>query len=110
MIDSLLILGLAMVITGSIAGILAGLFGIGGGIIIVPVLEIVLGFIGIDSSIRMHVAVATSLAIIIPTSISSAARHHQHQAIDFEIIKNWAPFILFGALFGSWAPKVYSAS
>ena len=102
MIDSLLILGVAMVITGSIAGILAGLFGIGGGIIIVPVLEIVLGFMGIDSSIRMHVAVATSLAIIIPTSISSAARHHQHQAIDFKIIKIWAPFILFGALFGTW--------
>ena len=102
MIDSLIILGLALVVTGSIAGILAGLFGIGGGIIIVPVLEVVLGLIGIDSSIRMHVSVATSLAIIIPTSISSALKHHKHQAIDFKIIKNWAPFILFGALFGTW--------
>ena len=102
MIDGLIIFGLAMVITGAVAGILAGLFGIGGGIIIVPVLEIVLGLIGIDSSIRMHVSVATSLAIIIPTSISSAIKHHQHQAIDFKIIKNWGPFILFGALFGTW--------
>ncbi len=67
-----LILGAAILATGCVAGTLAGLFGIGGGIVIVPVLETVLGILGVDPSIRMHVAVATSLATIVPTSISSA--------------------------------------
>ncbi|MAD91139.1 MAG: hypothetical protein CMQ54_00175 [Gammaproteobacteria bacterium] len=109
MIDSLIIFGIAMLITGSVAGVLAGLFGIGGGIVIVPVLEIILEIIGIDSSIRMHISIATSLAIIIPTSISSARNHYRHRAIDFKIIKSWTPFILFGALFGAWiASQVHS--
>ena len=84
--DSFLILGAAMLATGCIAGILAGLFGIGGGIVIVPVLEMVLGFVGVDPAIRMHVAIATSLATIIPTSISSARAHHQRQAVDLDIV------------------------
>ena len=67
-----ILLAVAMLATGCVAGVLAGLFGIGGGIVIVPVLEAVLGFVGVDPAIRMHVAVGTSLATIIPTSISSA--------------------------------------
>ncbi len=107
--DSFLILGAAMLATGCVAGILAGLFGIGGGIVIVPVLEMALGFVGVDPAIRMHVAIATSLATIIPTSISSARGHHQRQAVDFEIVKRWAPFILLGALAGTWiAAQVHS--
>ena len=57
---------------GPVASVLAGLFGIGGGIVIVPVLETALGIVGVDPAIRMHIAVGTSLATIIPTSISSA--------------------------------------
>ena len=97
-----LILGAAMLATGVVAGVLAGLFGIGGGIVIVPVLEAVLGVLGVDAAIRMHVAVATSLAVIVPTSISSARAHHQRGAVDVAIVKRWAPFVLAGALFGAW--------
>jgi len=104
-----LMLGVAMLLTGCVAGVLAGLFGIGGGIVIVPVLEGALGFLGVDAAIRMHVAVATSLATIIPTSISSARAHHQRQSVDVEIVKRWAVFVLFGALLGAWiASQVHS--
>ncbi len=104
-----LILGVAMLATGLVAGVLAGLFGIGGGIVIVPVLETALGFAGVDPAIRMHVAVATSLATIIPTSISSARAHHRRQSVDVDIVRRWALFVLVGALLGAWiASKVHS--
>jgi len=104
-----ILLALAMLATGCVAGVLAGLFGIGGGIVIVPVLETVLGFLGVDPAIRMHVAVATSLATIIPTSISSAMAHHRRGAVNFDVIKRWAVFVLIGALLGAWiASQVHS--
>ena len=104
-----LILGIAMLATGVVAGILAGLFGIGGGIVIVPVLEAALGFLGIDPAIRMHIAVGTSLATIIPTSISSARAHFRRDSVDVDIVRRWAVFVLFGALLGAWiASQVHS--
>ncbi len=95
-----LILGAAMLATGCVAGVLAGLFGIGGGIVIVPVLESTLGILGVDPAIRMHVAVATSLATIIPTSIASARAHHQRGAVDVNIVKRWAMWVFIGSLLG----------
>jgi uncharacterized membrane protein YfcA len=104
-----ILLAVAMLATGCVAGVLAGLFGIGGGIVIVPVLEAVLGFIGVDPAIRMHVAVGTSLATIIPTSISSARAHHLRGAVNVDIVKRWAVFVLVGALLGAWiAAQVHS--
>ena len=97
-----IVLGVAMLATGAVAGVLAGLFGIGGGIVIVPVLETALGFLGVDPAIRMHVAVGTSLATIIPTSISSARAHYKRNSVDVEIVKRWAIFVLVGALLGAW--------
>jgi uncharacterized membrane protein YfcA len=97
-----LILGVAMLATGCVAGVLAGLFGIGGGIVIVPVLESTLGALGVDPAIRMHVAVATSLATIIPTSIASARAHHQRGAVDFAIVKRWAVWVLIGSMLGAY--------
>ncbi len=91
-----------MLVTGCVAGVLAGLFGIGGGIVMVPVLESALGVLGVDPAIRMHVAVATSLATIIPTSISSARAHHRRGAVDLDIVRRWAIFVLLGALLGAW--------
>ncbi|MCJ7592756.1 MAG: sulfite exporter TauE/SafE family protein [Woeseiaceae bacterium] len=109
MTEQWILLGAAMLATGCVAGVMAGLFGIGGGIVIVPVLELTLGFVGVDPAIRMHVAVATSLATIIPTSIASARAHHQRQAVDMEIVKRWAIFVLAGALVGAWiAAQVHS--
>ncbi len=93
---------LLMLSTGLVAGLIAGLLGLGGGIVMVPVLEFALGFLGVDPSIRMHVAVATSLATIIPTAISSARAHHRRGAVDFTLIKTWGPAIFISAAFGSW--------
>ena len=107
--EDFLILAAAMLATGCVAGVMAGLFGIGGGIVIVPVLELTLGFLGVDPAIRMHVAVATSLATIIPTSLSSARAHHKRNSVDFDIVKRWAIFVLLGALAGAWiAAQVHS--
>ena len=104
-----ILLAAAMLATGCLAGVLAGLFGIGGGIVIVPVLEAVLGLLGVDTAIRMHIAVATSLATIIPTSISSARAHHHRGAVDVEVVKHWSLYVLTGALLGAWiASQVHS--
>lgn len=95
-------LATAMLATGCVAGVLAGLFGIGGGIVIVPVLEFVLGILEVDRDVRMHIAVATSLATIIPTSIASALAHRRKNAIDVNIVRRWAIFVLLGSLLGTW--------
>jgi uncharacterized membrane protein YfcA len=108
-VESLVILAAVMLVTGCVAGVLAGLFGIGGGIVIVPVLEAALSFLQVDASIRMHVAVATSLATIIPTSIASARAHYQRNSVNIVLVKRWAIFVLLGALLGAWiASQVHS--
>jgi len=94
------ILIIAMLATGIVGGVLAGLLGVGGGIVIVPVLELVLELLGVPPDYRMHMAVATSLAVIIPTSISSARAHHIRGAVDINLAKRWAPFIALGAIIG----------
>ena len=100
--ENWIVLAIAMLATGCVAGVLAGLFGIGGGIVIVPVLEGTLGALGVDPAIRMHMAVATSLATIVPTSISSARAHYRRNSVDLHIVKRWAIFVLVGALLGAW--------
>lgn len=97
----LLPLALAMLGTGMFAGVLAGLLGVGGGIVIVPVLDTTLGILGVDPAIRMHIAVATSLATIILTSISSTRAHHAKGAVDFPLAHNWGLFILLGSVAGT---------
>ena len=92
---------LAMLGTALFSGVVAGLLGVGGGIVIVPALEYALQFTGVPPQWRMHVAVATSLATIIPTSISSARAHHARGAVDFALVKSWGPGMLLGALAGS---------
>lgn len=101
LIAELLPLALAMMLTGAVGGLLAGLLGVGGGIVIVPVLDATLGFMDVDTTIRMHVAVATSLATIIPTSIASSRAHYGQGAVDIELAKRWAPFILAGSVVGT---------
>lgn len=96
-----LLLGVAMLVTGGVGGILAGLLGIGGGIVIVPVLEAALAYLGVDEAIRMHVAVATSLATIIPTSIASSRAHHLRESVDLGLARRWSPFVLLGAFAGT---------
>ena len=100
---SLLIFGLLA--TGAIAGILAGLLGVGGGIVVVPVLFYLFEFLGIPSDVAMHLAVATSLATIIPTSISSSRAHMKKGALDIDLLKSWTPFIFIGAALGGYVSK-----
>jgi uncharacterized membrane protein YfcA len=94
-----LIVGLAF--TGVIAGVLAGLLGVGGGIVIVPVLFHVFTLLGIDAAVRMHVAVATSLATIIPTALVSARAHLKRDAVDFNLLRAWGPAVFLGVLVGT---------
>lgn len=97
----LLPLAAMMLATGVVAGVLAGLLGVGGGIVIVPVLDTALGFYGVDPAIRMHVAVATSLACIVVTSISSSRAHHAKGSVDFSIVKVWGPGVFIGSILGT---------
>lgn len=104
-IGLLIVLGLGLAATGAIAGVLAGLLGVGGGIVIVPVLFQLFDYLDISEAVAMHLAVGTSLATIIPTSISSARAHHGRGAIDVDLLKRWAPAIFVGALVGGIASK-----
>jgi uncharacterized protein len=87
--------------TGLVAGFVAGMLGVGGGIVTVPVLEYSLRFAGVPEEYRMHMAVATSLAAIIPTAISSARSHHSRGAVDWDLARRWAAPMLLASLTGS---------
>ncbi|MEM7570189.1 MAG: sulfite exporter TauE/SafE family protein [Pseudomonadota bacterium] len=95
--------------TGVIAGVLAGLLGVGGGIVIVPVLFHIFTGLGVDEGVRMHLAVGTSLATIIPTSIRSLLSHAKRGAVDWDLLKAWAPGLLVGTLAGTWLAGMVSA-
>jgi len=93
---------LLLLFTGAIAGIIAGLLGIGGGIIIVPALVFVYKLQSVDQNIMMHSAIGTSLATIVFTSISSIRAHQSHKAILWPVFKQLTPGILLGAFLGSF--------
>ena len=82
-------------------GFVAGLFGIGGGLITVPFLYYIFNSLGIDQRYLMHLAVGTSFAIIIPTSIISVLTHHKFKSVDFEIVKNYGLFVVIGVIIGA---------
>ncbi len=90
-----------MIMTAIPAGFAAGLFGIGGGLITVPILFYIFSFLNIDTIYLMHLAVGTSFSIIIPTSIVSVMTHHQHKAVDFEIVKGYGIFVIIGVILGT---------
>lgn len=93
-----LILGLAAV--GALAGVLAGLLGIGGGIIIVPALFTLFSVLEVDAGVRMPLAVGTSLSTIIVTTTISARAHYRRGAVDMALLRAWAPWILLGVIVG----------
>jgi uncharacterized membrane protein YfcA len=86
---------------GAVAGTLAGLLGVGGGLVIVPVLAFIFTYSDIGLPVLMQLAVGTSLATIVATSISSVRAHHQHGAVQWKIFLQLAPGIVVGALIGS---------
>ena len=91
----------AMLVTGAFAGVLAGLLGVGGGIVIVPVLYFVLQGMGIDPDVAIRVATGTSLLVIVPTSLSSVRSHHRRGTVDWALIRRWWPFMVVGVILGS---------
>ena len=97
-----------LALTGAFAGTLGGLFGIGGGIVIVPVLYLVFTAGGADPELAVKTAVGTSLATIIVTSLRSMRSHHLKGAVDFAVLKMWVPFISLGAILGAGLARVVS--
>ena len=92
---------LLMVLTAIPVGFFAGLFGIGGGLITVPFLFFIFDALGIDKMYVMHLAVGTSFAIIIPTSLVSVFTHSKHDSVDFKIIKSYGIFVISGVISGT---------
>ena len=90
-----------MALTAIPVGFVAGLFGIGGGLITVPFLYYIFGQLGIDQQYIMHLAVGTSFAIIIPTSTVSVLTHHKFNSVDFNIVKNYGIFVITGVVIGT---------
>lgn len=86
----------ALLVAGLLAGFAAGIFGIGGGFVVVPALIILLPFLGGNAAEYAHVAIGTSLATIVFTSFRSVRAHAQRGAVDFDIIKSWSPWIIAG--------------
>lgn len=99
---------LGLMATGIVSGIAAGLLGIGGGAIIVPALSTALLLLGYDADVVQHVAVGTSLAIIIPTGIMSARAHYRRGALDLKVLRLWAPFIVVGTFIGGLMAGLFS--
>ncbi|MEA2829868.1 MAG: uncharacterized protein QOF22_616 [Bradyrhizobium sp.] len=97
----LLELALLLVAVGALSGFLAGVFGIGGGAILVPVFYECFRLAGVPLEVRMPLCIGTSLAIIIPTSIRSWRAHHARGAVDMEILKVWWLPVLAGVIAGS---------
>jgi len=95
------ILAVVMLAAGAATGVLAGVFGVGGGALMVPVLYEVFGVMGVADDVRMPLAVGTSLAIIIPTSIKSYRGHKARGAVDDVLLKAWAITIIAGVLIGA---------
>lgn len=95
------ILAVVMLLSGAATGVLAGVFGVGGGALMVPVLYEVFGIMGASDDVRMPLAVGTSLAIIIPTSIKSYRGHKARGAVDDVLLRAWAIPIIAGVLIGA---------
>ncbi|MGD2082436.1 MAG: TSUP family transporter, partial [Chromatiales bacterium] len=87
----------AYVAVGALAGILAGLLGVGGGLIIVPALIWAFRAQGVDDAIVVHLAVGTSLATIVPTSLSAVYAHHRRGAVLWDLVARLAPGMVLGA-------------
>ncbi|MFS4438687.1 sulfite exporter TauE/SafE family protein [Paracoccaceae bacterium GXU_MW_L88] len=95
-----LLLTLFLAAIGAFAGVIAGLLGVGGGIVLVPAFYYAFQILGYESAQLMQICVATSLATIVVTSLRSLGAHNKKGAVEWPILKLWAPFIAVGALVG----------
>ena len=102
LLTDLINLIVVLALAAAVAGFMAGLLGVGGGIIMVPALYYAFTVLDFDIVTRMHLSVGTSLAIIIPTSIISTKTHMEYDAVDFKMIKSFGIFILLGVITGTF--------
>jgi uncharacterized protein len=100
-LQDIAILMAAMAAAGIFAGLVAGLFGVGGGTVLVPALFYAFGLFGFGSEASLHVAIGTSLSTIITTSLRSVAAHRKHSSVDEVVLKGFIPWIAFGAIIGA---------
>ena len=100
-LNQIILLLTAMVLSAVMVGFLAGFFGIGGGIIMVPILFYIFTFIGMEQSFVMHMAIGTSFLIIIPNSIISTMTHMKFKAVDFNLVKTFGIFVMVGVIIGA---------
>lgn len=104
-LGDLAFLAVSLVLAGAFTGVLAGLFGVGGGAVIVPILYEVFRVIGVAEEVRMPLCVGTSLAIIIPTSIRSFQAHRAKGMVDMSILRIWAVPVVLGVIGGSYIAR-----
>ena len=104
-VGDLVFLAISLVAAGAITGLLAGVFGVGGGAVIVPILYEVFRVIGVPEDVRMPLCVGTSLAVIIPTSIRSFNAHRAKGMVDMSILKIWAVPVVLGVIVGSYIAR-----
>ncbi|MGQ0749018.1 MAG: sulfite exporter TauE/SafE family protein [Betaproteobacteria bacterium] len=100
-LDELLLLAAAIMAGGVVAGVLAGLFGVGGGVVAVPVLYEVFGLLGVPDAVHMQLCIGTSLAIMMPTNIRSYRAHRATGAVLTDVVRQWTPGLLVGIAIGS---------
>ena len=93
---------IVMMMAASVAGFMAGLLGVGGGLVMVPALYYAFTVLDFEMATKMHLALGTSLAIIIPTSIMSTKTHMKFNAVDFGLIKSFGIYIVLGVIIGTF--------
>ena len=101
-LNQIIILVTVLAVSAAVSGFIAGLLGVGGGIIMVPALYYAFSQLGYDETVKMHMALGTSLAIIIPTSIVSALSHMKYKAVNFELVKSFGIAVAIGILIGTF--------
>lgn len=100
-VSELLLMAGAVGAAGALAGLVAGLFGVGGGTVIVPAVFYAFAVLGVGGEANLHVAIGTSLAVIVATSFRSLAAHRKHGAVDEAVLRAWTPWIALGGLIGA---------
>lgn len=100
-LNELLLIATAIMAGGAVAGVLAGLFGVGGGVVVVPVLYEVFRLLGVPDSVHMQLCIGTSLAIMAPTNIRSYLAHRAAGAVLTDVVRRWTPGVVVGIAIGS---------
>ena len=93
-----------LMLCGAISGYLAGLLGIGGGMILVPFMILVFNHLGFSQEVIVHMAIATGMATILFTTTSAIWAHHKHSSIDWKLVAYLSPGMIFGGLIGKFVP------